>query len=85
MDVITQIANKLPDDYYVVYHKAEITGEDIHLSGLPTDGIKNDQTVYLINMPVYREVNHKKRLRRALKTGGVEAVRAYAEKYLGKL
>ena len=23
MDAITQIANKLPDDYYVVYHKAD--------------------------------------------------------------
>ena len=44
--------------------------------------IKNDDTEYLIQMPMWLVVNHKRRISRALKVNGLIGARKYISKVI---
>jgi len=79
---VIEIAAKLPERFDVSYQNVLISGKDIHLSGLNTKDIKNDNTEYLINMPQYQLVNHKRRMVRAFNSNGMPGARAYVNKVI---
>ena len=74
---VIKIADSLPERFDVSYHPVTISGSDIHLSGLDATDIKNDETEYFIQMPMWLVVNHKRRISRALKSNGIEGARKY--------
>lgn len=48
------------------------------VDGLPVDAEKE----YIQEIPLYNEVNHFRRLKRAYTSGGVEAVKRYLQPYV---
>lgn len=79
---IQKIADSLPEQYQVEFYKVVMTGEDVHLSGLDDDGIKNDETEYTINCPIYIPVNHKRKMNKAYKKRGMAGIVAYVDSCL---
>lgn len=82
IEQIVGIAKTLPERFDVSYHPCLISGSDIHLSGLDPTDIKNDDTEYMIQMPTYQLVNHKRRMVRAFNSNGIEGTRAYVNKVI---
>ena len=79
---IINIAKTLPDKFDVSYHPVTMIGSDIHLSGLDNKDIENDDTEYMIQMPQYYLVNHKRRMVRAFRANGIEGARSYINKVI---
>ena len=82
IEKIVGIAKKLPDRFDISYHPCTITGRDIHLSGLDPTDIDNDDTEYMIQMPTYQLVNHKRRMVRAFNSNGMDGAKAYINKVI---
>ncbi len=79
---LVNIAKTLPDKFDISYHPVTMIGRDIHLSGLDPTDINNDDTEYLIKMPQYNIVNHKRRMVRAFRSNGIEGARSYINKVI---
>ena len=79
---VIKIADSLPERFDVSYHPVIISGSDIHLSGLDATDIKNDETEYLIKMPQYYVVNHKRRLVKVFRNDGLIGARKYISKVI---
>ena len=74
---IQRIADSLPEIYEVQHTKAKLTGEDIHLSGLNSEGYAKDETEYLLTIPIFIAVNHKRKMAKAYKTDGIKGIINY--------
>ena len=79
---ITKIANSLPERFDVSYHPITISGSDIYLSGLDSTNVTNNDTEYMITIPVWQLVNHKRRISRALKANSLIGARQYISKVI---
>ena len=78
---INNIVDQLPIIFdYIITPNVEITGEDIHLSGLDSTDVENSDRIYYISMPFYYPINHKRRLKKAFKSNGVDGMRNYINK-----
>lgn len=62
---------------YATKEIVEMKGEDVVLSGIESDEEINPDEEYLINMPMYHEVNHNRRLVRAFIKSGHDGVCHY--------
>ena len=79
---ITIIADKLPERFYISHQNTLISGRDIFLSGLDSNGIKPDDTKHMIDMPVYGLVNHKRRMISTFNANGFKGVNKYVNNVL---
>ena len=77
---IVKIAESLPERFDVSYQNCLISGRDIHLSGLDSKDIPNDDTEHIVLMPMYQLVNHKRRMVRAFNSNSMSGVRSYLNK-----
>jgi len=77
MAEINRIAKSLPEQFEVRTAKVKMTGADVHLSGLSTEGIPNDETEHLLTIPIYVPVNHKRRLANAHKKNEIIGIINY--------
>ena len=75
-----ELADMMPVQYEYIIEPCEISGIDIHLSGLDDEGIDNTDRIYYIDMPFYYMVNHKRRIINAYKRHGIEGVKNYISK-----
>jgi hypothetical protein len=80
-----KIAEQLPEQFQVQRAKVKMTGKDIHLSGLDTEGIADDDEEHLLTIPIYLEVNHKRNIQKAYKKNGIKGVIQYTESCLNDL
>lgn len=80
---ITAIAENLAITMYTVKDRVEISGKDLLLGdtkeveGEPVDPDKT----YIMEMPMQIASNHKRRMKRAYKRGGVEGVINYLKPF----
>lgn len=75
----TKISNSLPEQYQISREQRLLKGTDVHLSGLDTEGIPNDDNEYLIAIPVYLKINHKRLIQKAYKRRGLQGVIEYVD------
>lgn len=76
---INSIAKSLPEQFQVNTAKVKMTGADVHLSGLDTEGIENNETEYILTIPIYLEVNHKRNIQKAYKARGIAGIITYTD------
>jgi hypothetical protein len=84
LTIISVIAETMQSDSYAFYEKQTISGEDVLLTN--THELNGQQVVkekdYQISVPVFNQVNHKRRLKRAYESDGLEGLMNYCKKYL---
>lgn len=80
---INGISKQLPPQGYSVRDTCKVSGKDVLLSN--TNEINGEEVdpekEYFMNIPRYHEVNHKRRMRRAYISSGVEGLINYLKKY----
>jgi hypothetical protein len=80
---IDGVCMQLPVDGYSVKDTCKVSGEDVLLSN--TNEINGEEVdpekEYLMNIPRYHSVNHKRRMKRAFKTNGLDGLISYLKKY----
>ncbi len=74
---LKRIADTLPEQFSLGTTKVIMTGRDVHLSGLDTDGIPFNDTEFTLDIPIYLEVNHKRALANVYKKNGLKSVIDY--------
>lgn len=77
---INRIAKSLPELYGLHQQKRIMTGRDVHLSGLDTEGIPMNDVEFTIEIPVYVRINHKRLLSKAYKRNGLISIIDYVNK-----
>lgn len=88
--IIDKHAASLPTQMYVFSDSVIMTGAELKLSPYAeTQKGKEliDERLYVVPMPGYRDVNHRRRMRHAYQQGGIDAVLEYIDQFIdhGKL
>jgi len=83
---LAKLAKMLPAENYHSNSPSKMLGSEILLTGLkvPPNIKLEDDKEYIINVPLLREKNHKRRLIRAYKSEGLKGVEMYLSKYIRK-
>jgi hypothetical protein len=77
--LLRQLAGRIRPERYATQPRQKISGEDLLLSGhSEVDGQPIDpEETYLIRVPLILQVNHHRRLKRAMARSGVDGVIHY--------
>lgn len=84
-DQINKYAKKLPKQRYVYHDSTIMTGMELKLSPFAETKAGEDlvdEKLYVVPIPGYGDVNHKRRMRHAYQEGGIEAVLAYIDQFI---
>ena len=77
--ILIEVAKHIPKSSRVVYYPSSIIGSDLILSGTNTvEGCLVDpKRDYVMKAPVYYEINHYKRMKKAFKKNGRDGIVRY--------
>ena len=75
--ILNEFAEKLPVFFDVEYEKVPMFGWELMLTPIGDRQKLEKETIYEIEVPVYRAVEHKQQLKDAFKRGGVKEVENY--------